>query len=135
MQQPVQILIADDNQLLLAITGDALSAAGFEVHTVDSGLDVYKEVLAKKPQLILLDIMMPGMDGIEICKNLKRSPVTSKIVIVIHSSKTDMALMDLCYEYGADRFIIKSDKIEDLVTGIKDILQEKLGAATAPKTK
>ncbi len=127
MGQPVRIVVADDNKLLLAITNDALSSAGFEVHTVDSGLDVYKTVLDKKPQVILLDIMMPGMDGIEICRNLKRSPVTANVVIAIHSSKTDMALMDLCHEVGADCFIIKSDKIEEMVNKVKEVTKEKLG--------
>lgn len=124
----VKILVADDNKLLLAMAGDALREAGFDVITVDSGLEVYKKVLSDKPQMVLLDIMMPGIDGIEVCRNLKRSPVTADLVIVIHSGKTDCALMDLCYEFGAEAFIIKSNDYEAMVKRVKEIARDKLGA-------
>jgi len=122
----VKILIADDNKLILAMAADALGEAGFEIIAVDSGLEVYKNVLAHKPQLILLDIMMPGIDGIEICRNLKRSPVTKDVVIVIHSAKTDMALMDLCFDAGAEAFIIKSNDYGAMVGRVKEIVEDKL---------
>ncbi len=125
-QDKIRVLVADDNKLLLAITRDALEAAGFEVFTVISGLDVYQEVINHKPHLILLDIMMPEIDGIEICKTLKQNPATRNILIVIYSAKRDMDLMDLCYEAGAESFILKSDRIEEMVDRIKDIIKEKL---------
>ncbi len=123
----VKILVADDNKLLLNMTSDALSEKGFEVITVDNGLDVYKKVLSEKPQVILLDIMMPGIDGIEVCNNLKKSPVTKDVVIIIHSGKTDMALMDLCYAAGAQGYIIKSDDFEEMVERVTEISRDKLG--------
>jgi len=129
--EPIKILVADDNRLLLAITKDALEAQGFQVIAVGSGLEVYKEVLAQRPHLILLDIMMPEIDGIEVCRNLKRSPVTQDIVIVIHSAKRDMALMDLAHAAGAEGFIIKSNQIEEMVTRIQEIVREKISPARA----
>lgn len=122
----IKVLIADDNKLILAMAQEALEAQGFEVLSVDTSTKVYKEVLEYKPQIILLDIMMPGIDGIEICRNLKRSPVTKEILIVIHSGKTDMALMDLCFEAGAQAFIIKSDSPETMAVKIKEIAKDKL---------
>jgi len=92
----VKVLVADDNNLILAMT------------------------------IILLDIMMPGIDGIEICRNLKRSPVTSPILIAIHSSKKDPPLMDLCFEAGAECFIIKTNDFEGLVDRVKQMVDEKL---------
>lgn len=122
---PTKVLIADDNKLILAMTKDALEAAGFSVVTVDNGLEVYKQVLAEKPDVILLDIMMPGLDGIEICRNLKRSPVTKDLTIAIHSSKKDPPLMDLCFEAGAECFIIKSNDFDAMVSRVKEIAREK----------
>lgn len=122
----VKVLVADDNKLILAMTKDALEGAGFNVVTVDSGLEVYKEVLSEKPSIILLDIMMPGLDGIEICRNLKRSPVTKDIVVAFHSSKKDPALMDLCFEAGAECFLIKSNDFDDMVDRVKTIASDKL---------
>jgi formate hydrogenlyase transcriptional activator len=124
---PIKILVADDNKLLLSMTRDVLEEAGFEVITVESGLEVFKQVLAQKPQMILLDIMMPGIDGIEVCSKLKKSPVTKDIVIVIHSGKKDPMLMDLCYEAGAEAFIIKSNEFEAIVSRVKEIAHDKLG--------
>lgn len=125
-QDGVRILVADDNKLLLAITRDALEGAGFVVSTVDSGLEVYDEVIKRKPQLILLDIMMPGIDGIEICRTLKQNPATKNIVVVIFSAKRDMDLMDLCHDAGAEGFLLKSDRIEEMVDKIREIVFEKV---------
>ncbi len=127
MEGKIKILVVDDNQLQLAIAGDALAEAGFEVFTVDQGPKVYSEVLKNNPHLILLDIMMPGIDGIEICRNLKRSPKTKEIVIVIYSSKKDPDLMDLAHLVNADGFIIKSDHFEETIVRLKEILADKLG--------
>lgn len=124
-----KILIADDNKLLLAMSREALEQAGFEVATVDTSIQVYKTVLEEKPDIVLLDIMMPGIDGIEICRNLKKSPVTQNTIIIIHSGKTDMALMDLCFEAGAEAFIIKGDDIEAMVNKVQEIAGEKLGSS------
>jgi CheY-like chemotaxis protein len=123
---PLKVLVADDNKLLLNMTKDALVEAGYEVIAVESGLEVYKLALSEKPQLVLLDIMMPGIDGIEVCRNLKRSPVTKSILIIIHSGKTDMALMDLCFAAGAEGYIIKTNDFEGMVKKVAEIAAEKL---------
>ncbi len=127
MEDKIKILVADDNMLILAVASDALKASGFEVFTASQGPQIYQEVLKNNPHLVLLDIMMPGIDGIEICRNLKRAPKTKDILIVIHSGKKDPDLMDLAHAGGADGFIIKSDAYEALVARIKEILREKLG--------
>lgn len=123
---PLKVLVVDDNKLLLTMAKDALTEAGFEVITVESGLEVYQKVLSEKPQVVLLDIMMPGVDGIEVCRNLKRSPVTKNTLIIIHSGKTNMALMDLCFEAGAEGYIIKSNDFDGMVKKVAEIAAEKL---------
>lgn len=123
----MKILVADDNKLLLTMTKEGLEDAGFEVIAVENGLEVFKEVLAQKPRMILLDIMMPGIDGIEVCSKLKKSPVTRDILIVIHSGKKDPMLMDLCYEAGAEAFIIKSNDFDVVIDKVKEIARDKLG--------
>lgn len=123
----MKILVADDNKLLLTMTKDGLEDAGFEVIAVENGLEVFKEVLAQKPKMILLNIMMPGIDGIEVCSKLKKSPVTKDILIIIHSGKKDPMLMDLCYEAGAEAFIIKSNDFDVVIDKVKEIARDKLG--------
>jgi len=126
MTEKLKILVADDNKLQLAIIGDALKSAGFEVFTVNNGLEVYQQVRKNQPQIILLDIMMPNIDGIEICKTLKTSPETKNILIIIFSGKKDLDLIDLAYEAGAQGFILKSNNPQEIVLRIKEIIQEKL---------
>jgi len=126
MTEKLKILVADDNKLQLAIIGDALKSADFEVFTVNNGLEVYQQVRKNQPQIILLDIMMPNIDGIEICKTLKTSPETKNILIIIFSGKKDLDLIDLAYEAGAQGFILKSNNPQEIVLRIKEIIQEKL---------
>jgi len=121
----LKVLVADDNRLQLALTRDALSEAGFEVYTVEQGKEVYKKVLEHKPDIILLDIMMPEVDGIEICRVLKAHPQTRNSLILIYSAKRDLDLMDLAYEAGAEGFILKSDDFNQIISQIKEIYHEK----------
>ena len=127
MQEKIKILVAEDNELQLNMFCNALSKAGFEVIPASSGIKIYHDVLKNQPHLILLDIKMPEIDGIEICRNLKRAPNTKDIIIVIHSSKKDTELMDLASEFGADGYIIKSDNLEQMVERTKEIIRDKLG--------
>ena len=125
MERKLKVLIADDNKLQLAMTSDALSQAGFDVLAVNQGKEVYRKVLEYNPDIILLDIMMPDIDGIEICRVLKTHPKTKHILILIYSAKRDLDLMDLAYEAGAEGFILKSDNFDEIINRIKEIYREK----------
>jgi len=127
MKDKIKILVADDNQLQLKMICNALERAGFEVISASDGINVYREIVKNNPDIVLLDIMMPGIDGIEICRNLKRAPKTKDILVVIHSSKKDAELMDIASEFGADGYIIKSENLKQMVERTKDILRDKLG--------
>lgn len=129
MTERVKILVADDNRLQLSIIGDALSEAGFEVFTVDQGLEVMPAVSKNRPHMVMLDIMMPDTDGITVCGKLKSCAETRETLIVIYSSKKDLDLMDLAYEAGAAGFILKSNDIPQIIARVKEIISEKLGIA------
>jgi len=126
MADRIKILVADDNRLQLSIIGDALIEAGFEVFTIDRGKIVFQEVLKNRPQLVMLDIMMPEIDGISICRGLKTNPQTKNTLIVIYSCKKDLDLMDLAYEAGACGFILKTNNIGQIVARVQEIVREKL---------
>jgi PleD family two-component response regulator len=127
MSEKIKILIADDNRLQLSIIGDALAEAGFEVFTVETGKEVVPEVSKSRPQMVMLDIMMPDVDGISLCRNLKLNPETRNTVVLIYSAKKDLDLMDLAYEAGAAGFILKSNNIPQIVARVQEIALEKLG--------
>ena len=127
MTNKIKILVAEDSAVQLNIFTNALREAGFEVIPVGAGPQIYREAVSNHPDLVLLDIMMPEIDGIEICRNLKRAPNTKDILIVIHSSKADADMMDLAHAAGADGYIIKFNDPGKLVERTREILREKLG--------
>ena len=127
MEEKVKVLVADDNRLQLSIIGDALTEAGFEVFTVDRGSLVLPEVSRANPHVVILDIMMPEVDGITICQKLKSNPETNDTIVVMYSSKKDLDLMDLACEAGAAGFLLKSNNIGQIVARLQEIVQEKLG--------
>ncbi len=123
----IKILVAEDNDIQLKRINDALNGEGFSVIAAGYGPKVFTQVLNEKPNLVLLDIVMPEVDGIEMCRNLKRSPLTKDILIAMYSSKNDPEFMDMTYEFGADAYILKTEQIETIVVRIKDLLREKGG--------
>jgi len=122
--KPIRILVVDDNAFILAIAEDLLSERGHQVRTLDNATSVIETVKRIKPQLLILDIMMPEVDGIEICRQIKSSDDTKNVIILIHSGKKDMELMDLCYEAGASAYHIKSGEIETLGTKVDKLIVE-----------
>ena len=92
--RPIRILIVDDNAFILAIAEDLLSERGHQVRTLDNATSVIETVKRIKPQLLILDIMMPEVDGIEICRQIKTSDETKNVIILIHSGKKDMVVFN-----------------------------------------
>ena len=117
--------MVDDNNFILTVVQDSLTERGHEVHILENPESVYDTVRKVKPELLILDIMMPGVDGIEICRNIKSSPDMNDAVILIHSAKRDTDLMDLCYEAGASAYHIKSGDIASLAKTVDRLISEK----------
>ncbi len=123
--EKTKVLIVDDSELILAKITDVLEADGYMVYTTSTAEDAFGEVLRKRPDILLLDIIMPGIDGIEICSNLKKNSLTKDIVIIIYSGKKDVELMDLCFAAGADHYVLKSSDTSLLTKTIKEIVNKK----------
>ena len=101
------ILIVDDVEDNLEILGDLLTFDGFNVQTARSGESALKRVQEARPDLILLDILMPGMDGFEICERLKADPKTGDIPVVFVSSMTDVESKVRGFKCGGVDYINK----------------------------
>jgi len=109
-----KILVVDDDQDTLTLAKYLLSSYGYEVITHSTGNDVTKVVSDYKPDLILLDVILPGSSGLEICKEIKSS---FNIPIILLSSHADKkASLDHC---DASAFINKPYKIEELIDAVK----------------
>lgn len=112
-----KILVVDDNMDILNVVSIILKSNGFEVNTISNGNDALKETESFKPDLVLLDVYLGGMDGRDICKSLKAMDDTKHIPIIMfsaHSNQKDVN--DAC---DAQDFIGKPFEIKELVGKIK----------------
>lgn len=107
VKMSARILVADDNRLNLRLLTNILESQGYEVLPADDGLEVLKIAKLQKPDIILLDIIMPGMDGFEACKYLKRDQDLKDIPIIMVSAKTEGINIKMALELGAFDYIKK----------------------------
>ncbi len=121
------MLFADDDPEVLAAGADALNAAGFRVIKATDGQTVLEEALSHRVDLIILDISMPQVGGLETCRCLKAMPKTSKIPVILTASKKDPAGKALAQRtHGSVRILRKPFTDEELVSTVKGLIKPKL---------
>ncbi len=119
-----RILVVDDEENILKALTDLLTANGYEVDTAQDGHEGIQKAYKTKPDLILLDIMMPKVSGIELLKKIKSSEKTAAVPIIILSAKSDLdTLNDAMWNY-ADKYITKPYDAEELLASIKASLTD-----------
>ena len=120
-----KILIIDDEQDILDLLSYNLKKEGFQVclsKTSDEGIDLAK---TEAPDLIILDIMLPGTDGIETCQKLRECPQFEKTLIVFLSARSEAYTEVASFEAGADDFIVKPIRPQAFISRIKAIFRRK----------
>jgi two-component system response regulator MtrA len=111
-----RILIVDDDTALGEMLGIVLRGEGFETETVTRGDEVLGAFTAFQPDLVLLDVMLPGKDGIEVCRQIR---LQSGVPIVMLTAKTDTVDVVLGLESGADDYVVKPFKPKELVARVR----------------
>ena len=119
-----KILILDDDKDLLSIVKSLLAKKGFEVWTFADWHKAWENIKRNKPNLILLDVFLKGMDGMDVCKKLKATSATRNIPVIMFSSYPNIAETAID-EFGADEFIAKPFEINDMVSKIRNVLSVK----------
>lgn len=117
-----RILVVDDEPSILKLVTATLEARGHEIITADCGIDAIVYAKSKKPDLILLDIMMPNMDGNEVRKRLHADPATKEIPIVHLSAVGDFQQQVAALEDGSVGYITKPFAPRDLQQAVADML-------------
>jgi diguanylate cyclase (GGDEF)-like protein len=107
MSEKYEILIVDDNPQNLKVLGAVLMEAGYAIHIAQSGEQALKSLETLKPDLILLDIMMPGMDGYEVCRAIKSDPLTERIPVIFLTAKIEEEDVVKGFETGAVDYVTK----------------------------
>ena len=123
-----KLLIVDDDKDLLEVTKALLVKKGFEVEIESNWEDALKQIETFHPQIILLDVFLSGIDGLDICKKLKAMPNTKDIPVLIFSAYPRVA-ESVIYEYGADDFIAKPFEVNELITKVHSVLSQTKGLA------
>jgi CheY-like chemotaxis protein len=117
------ILAVDDIPLNLLLVQKMLSRFKFEIRTADNGQQALDAVADRRPDLILLDLMMPGIDGFEVIKRLREDPATADIRIVILSALNSNEDVVKGFDLGANDFIMKPIILEKLLNSVFTQLQ------------
>jgi two-component system alkaline phosphatase synthesis response regulator PhoP len=117
------ILLVDDELDILEIIGYNLTAQGYTVVTAQNGVEAIKKAKKHKPKLIILDVMMPEMDGIEACEKLRLIPELSETVITFLTARGEDYSQVAGFEAGADDYITKPIKPKVLTSKVKSLLR------------
>jgi two-component system alkaline phosphatase synthesis response regulator PhoP len=116
---PKKILVVDDEPNIIKVLKSRLSHSGYDVITAVSGRTCLKKAKDEKPDLILLDILLPGLNGFEVCKHLKKDKETKDIPIIMLTSLAQEKDLSKGLEEGASCFITKPFNPADLLYEIK----------------
>ncbi len=118
-----KILLVDDEPDILEFIEYNLKKEGFEVHTASNGIDAVKAASDILPHLILLDVMMPGMDGIETCEEIKKIPELKHTIVAFLTARGEDYSQIAGFEAGADDYINKPVKPKVLVSRLRALLK------------
>jgi len=117
------ILAVDDEEDILALLEHHLSREGYTVTCVETGEEALKATRAERPDLMVLDLLLPGVDGLEVCRRLKADPDTASIPIVMLTAKGEEADIVAGLELGADDYITKPFSPRVLTARVRAVLR------------
>lgn len=119
-----RILIAEDDASIVVSLEFLMSEAGYDVRSVSDGAAALREVASFQPDLILLDVMLPLRDGFQVCRELRSTPGTSALRIVMLTAKGGETEVEKGIALGADLYITKPFATRDLLRSVRTLLEE-----------
>src|SRR5690349_21730293 len=120
-----QLLVVDDEVSNRVLLRDPLEARGYHVREAANGPEALHAVKKLRPDTILLDVMMPGMDGFEVCRRLKQDPASAHVPILMITALSDRKERLLGIEAGANDFLNKPVDMQDLILRVGNAVQLK----------
>lgn len=133
---PAKILLVDDDLQSLKLVGLMLQRRGHTILAARGGAQALEKAEADQPDLIILDIMMPDLDGLEVCRHLRSSPRTSHIPVILFTAKVQVGDKVAGFQAGADDYLTKPIHPDDLAARVEAVLQHRaqLQADASPAT-
>ena len=124
------ILIIDDEPKIVQICRDYLTVAGFTVISVETGPLGLAAARRDRPDLIVLDLMLPGMDGLDVCRNLRQDPLLKDIPIIMLTARVEETDKLIGLELGADDYVTKPFSPRELVARVRAVLRRAGGGTS-----
>lgn len=121
------VLIVDDEPMARTLLRLMLVRAGFNVAEAENGFDALEKVQDSPPDIVLLDVMMPGMDGFTVCEKLRRDQHTSTLPVIMLSAKSDLDSINKGLRVGATKYLTKPISPEDLTRHVREVLDVPIG--------
>jgi two-component system alkaline phosphatase synthesis response regulator PhoP len=122
-KKDIKILLVDDEPDILEIVGYNLSQEGYQVSTASNGREAVVKAKKEIPHLIIMDVMMPEMDGMEACENIRKIPELSNVIIAFLTARSEDYSQVAGFDAGADDYITKPIKPKLLVSKVKALLR------------
>ncbi len=116
------VLIVDDEPMARTLLRLMLVRSGYEVIEAEDGYDALRKVQESAPDLVILDVMMPGISGIEVCSSIRNELNLLDLPIILLSAKSDISSVRGGIDVGADKFLVKPVSPEDLTQHVREIL-------------
>jgi DNA-binding response OmpR family regulator len=132
MHKPNILLIEDEEDIAALIKLQA-ELAGYKMFVETDGLNGFRAIEKEKPELILIDIMLPGMNGLDVCRKVKNHPDLKHIPVILISAKSEELDVVLGLELGADDYVTKPFSPKVLFSRIKAVLRRRAEPETAPQ--
>jgi phosphate regulon transcriptional regulator PhoB len=130
-----RVLIVEDEPDIRELVVHHLKREGYQVSAAASGEEALRQVQALPPDLVLLDLMMPAMDGLEVCRRLRQDPATASLPIVMLTAKGDEIDRVLGLEIGADDYVVKPFSPKELLARVRAVLRRSRPAGGAEPLK
>ena len=133
MSQKKRILLIEDEEDIAALIKLQAELSGYKLHVEVDGINGYRAIEREKPDLVILDIMLPGQNGLDVCRKMKSNPDLKNIPVVIVSAKGEEIDVVLGLELGADDYLAKPFSPKVLFSRIKAVMRRGKEAEKAPK--
>jgi phosphate regulon transcriptional regulator PhoB len=128
---PPDVLVVEDEPDIRNLIVHHLTRDGFRCRAVASGAEALQRVKAATPDLVVLDLMLPGMDGLDVCRRLRSDPGSARVPIIMLTAKADEVDRVLGLEMGADDYVVKPFSPKELVARVRAVLRRARPASTA----
>ena len=126
-KKDIKILLVDDEQDILEIVGYNLSQEGYQIVTASNGKEAIAKAKKEHPQIIIMDVMMPEMDGMEACENIRKIPELQDTIITFLTARSEDYSQVAGFDAGADDYIAKPIKPKVLVSKVQALLRRLKG--------